>query len=261
MLLALGLDRVAGGLRRVFSPRLLAHLPGAGDPKALPARFRRFMLGLSRPPLERYLRWIAIFSGGEKEGLLAPEFARAAAGAAPLDFLRGPWAECGELGALARLPYVDTMTYLPCDINQKVDIASMACSLETRSPFLDHKLVELAARIPIEHRLRLTRRGLEGKLILKRAFASDVPGEILGRRKMGFGVPITQWFRGELRELARDTLEGARTVEAGWFRAEAVARLLGEHESGRADHGYRLWSLLMLELWYRRFVEGEGAAV
>jgi asparagine synthase (glutamine-hydrolysing) len=147
------------------------------------------------------------------------------------------------------------MSYLPGDINNKVDIASMAHSLETRSPFLDHKLAELAGTIPIDHKIRITTRGIVGKYILKNTFAREIPGTIRNRRKMGFGVPIAEWFRRDLRGLARDTLTDPRTVARGYFRPEVVEDLLEGHFEGRRDNGYRLWALLMLELWHRRFVD------
>jgi asparagine synthase (glutamine-hydrolysing) len=151
------------------------------------------------------------------------------------------------------------MTYLPCDLLVKVDIASMAHGLEARSPFLDHKVVELAGKIPIDRKLRLTRRGLEGKLILKDTFGHLLPRPILTRRKMGFGVPIASWFRGELKELLHDVLLSRTALERGYFNPKQLEQLVNEHTSGVRDHGYPLWSLLMLELWHRRFVDGVGA--
>ena len=123
----------------------------------------------------------------------------------------------------------------------------MAHSLELRSPFLDHDVVALGLALP-DH---LKTRGREGKVALRRAFAPDLPPEVADRGKTGFGVPLGRWFREELRELARDLLTGER----GWFRPEAVTRLLDEHESRHADHGHRLWCLLMLELWVREHIE------
>jgi asparagine synthase (glutamine-hydrolysing) len=123
----------------------------------------------------------------------------------------------------------------------------MAHSLELRSPFLDHVVVALGLALP-EH---LKVRGREGKVALRRAFAQDLPAQVAKRGKTGFGVPLGRWFREDLRELARDVL----ATDRGWFRPETVRRLLDEHESGRVDHGHRLWCLLMLELWVREHVE------
>ena len=150
------------------------------------------------------------------------------------------------------------MTYLPCDLLTKVDIASMAHGLEARSPFLDHKVMELAGRIPMRYKLRVTPRGLEGKLILKEAFGDLLPRPILTRRKMGFGVPIAAWFRGELKGMLHDILLSPRALERGYFVPYQVRALAQQHTDGVRDHGYRLWTLLMLELWHRRFVDGHS---
>jgi asparagine synthase (glutamine-hydrolysing) len=123
----------------------------------------------------------------------------------------------------------------------------MAHSLELRSPFLDHEVVELGLALPESLKVR----GRTGKIALRRAFAAELPADVAGRGKTGFGVPLGRWFRSDLRELARDVLPNDR----GWFRRETVNRLLDEHESGTADHGHRLWCLLMLELWVREHVE------
>jgi asparagine synthase (glutamine-hydrolysing) len=129
----------------------------------------------------------------------------------------------------------------------KADIASMAHSLELRSPFLDHEVVALGLALPNS----LKTSGREGKVALRRAFEVDLPFEVSGRGKTGFGVPLGRWFREDLRAAADDVLASDR----GWFRQETVQRLLSDHRSGRADHGHRLWCLLMLELWVREHVE------
>jgi asparagine synthase (glutamine-hydrolysing) len=148
---------------------------------------------------------------------------------------------------IAALQLLDVATYLPGDLLLKADIASMAHSLELRSPFLDHEVLALGLALPD----RLKTRGREGKVALRRAFAAELPPQVAERGKTGFGVPLGRWFREDLRELSRDVVARDR----GWFRADTVTRLLDEHESGRADHGHRLWCLLMLELWVREHVE------
>jgi asparagine synthase (glutamine-hydrolysing) len=166
------------------------------------------------------------------------------------------WAVDGLPAVNALLPHargitglqlLDVDTYLPGDLLPKADIASMAHSLELRSPLLDHRVVELGLALPSS----LKTRRLTGKVALRRAFARDLPPQVARRGKTGFGVPLGRWFREDLRELARDVLANDR----GWFRPAEVRSLLDEHESGRADHGHRLWCLLMLELWMREHVE------
>jgi asparagine synthase (glutamine-hydrolysing) len=122
----------------------------------------------------------------------------------------------------------------------------MAKSLELRSPLLDHHVVELGLALPPSL--------ASGKAALARAFAGDLPTETLSRSKTGFGVPLDAWFRGELRDAARDLLLGG--PDRGLFRRPELERLLREHDESRADHGHRLWCLCTLELWQRRYVDG-----
>ena len=150
--------------------------------------------------------------------------------------------------ALSRAQYADLKIWLPGDILTKVDRASMAVGLEAREPLLDHRLIEFAARLPANMRLR----GGSGKWLLKRALASRLPGEILHRRKMGFVTPVSAWFRGPLAAEAAAIARSAALAETGWFDGEAIDGLVRAHRSGRSDHGRLLWQLLMLEKSLRR---------
>ncbi|HXY86501.1 MAG TPA: asparagine synthase (glutamine-hydrolyzing) [Gaiellaceae bacterium] len=145
------------------------------------------------------------------------------------------------------LQLLDLETYLPGDLLPKADIGSMAHSLELRSPLLDHRVVELGLALPDS----LKTHGRTGKVALRHAFARELPHEVSGRGKTGFGVPLGRWFRTDLRELSYDVL----TTERGWFEPAEVRRLLDDHVAGRTDHGHRLWCLLMLELWAREHVD------
>ncbi|MGI8421998.1 MAG: asparagine synthase-related protein, partial [Gaiellaceae bacterium] len=146
---------------------------------------------------------------------------------------------------LTGLQLTDLRTYLPGDLLPKADLASMAHSLELRSPLLDRRVVELGLALP--DRLKLKSR--EGKQALRRAFADKLPAEIAARGKSGFGVPLADWFRGDLHELAAAALGGSTLVDPA-----AARRLLDDHKAGRADHGHRLWCLVMLELWHEAHV-------
>jgi len=146
---------------------------------------------------------------------------------------------------------------LPDDLLVKMDIASMAHSLEVRSPFLDHEVMEFAASLPPSLKLR----GLTQKYLLKRMMRGVLPEPVLRRGKRGFGVPIDHWLRHELREPAHDLLLGDRARERGYFRPEVVRRYLDEHVAGRGHHHHRLWALLMLELWHRTFVDSRPGSV
>jgi asparagine synthase (glutamine-hydrolysing) len=132
-----------------------------------------------------------------------------------------------------------------------VDIASMSVSLEARSPFLDHVLMEFAASLP--EKLKLRR--LTTKYLLKRVLTKIVPAENLVRRKMGFGVPIGYWFRGVMQPFLRATLLSDKALSRRMFKPEMVLHIIDEHVEGKADHSHRLWSLLMLELWFDRFID------
>nr|MBA3382836.1 asparagine synthetase B [Actinomycetota bacterium] len=141
--------------------------------------------------------------------------------------------------------------YLPDDLLVKADRASMANSLELRSPLLDHEVLTLGISLPDSLRLE----GRRGKAALRRAFAHLLPPELAERAKTGFGIPLGDWFRGPLRELAGDTLLGARTRARGQLRPSVVERMLSEHARGQHDHGHRLWCLLVLELWQRSWLD------
>jgi asparagine synthase (glutamine-hydrolysing) len=157
---------------------------------------------------------------------------------------------------LDSLLYIDSKTYLPGDILTKVDRMSMAVSLEARVPLLDHKLIEFVTRIPASMKLA----GFETKHLFKQAISDLVPAEIVNRPKQGFGVPIQQWINQQLRQRIRDTLNDPRTLQRGYVTREYVELLLDEHERGRRDHAMALWSLLMLELWHRQYVDRNSAA-
>ena len=143
------------------------------------------------------------------------------------------------------------MTYLPNDLLVKMDIASMSVSLEARSPFLDHHVMEFAASLPERFKLR----GLKKKYLLKKVLKKLVPEENLTRSKMGFGVPIGHWFRGAMQPFLRETLLSEKALGRGLFQPESVHRIVDRHIDGRNDHSNRIWSLLMLELWFQRFID------
>jgi asparagine synthase (glutamine-hydrolysing) len=250
-------DKCPSILKAFLSPRIWRNLPVSVEQKSLRRRAKKLILGLNLPPEERYLNWIAIFDEARKRALYSPEFSRKLDGAGPaIDFLLDAYRRAPHRDFVSRTSFVDMLTYLPCDLLTKVDIASMAHSLEVRAPFLDHKVVELAAGMPVSLKMR----GLNGKYILKKAFAELLPREIITRPKMGFGVPISRWFRTELSGFIRHILFDDKTVSRGLFSRQAVESLVDEHTTGVFDHGYRIWSLLMLELWFRTYIDAPGDA-
>jgi asparagine synthase (glutamine-hydrolysing) len=242
-------DRLPGLLRRMVAGRYWQKLPAPARQKSILRRFKRFVEVLGQSSQRRYLDWIAIFNESRRAALYSDGFLASLPDADPAEFLSAAFARAGRRDPVTATALADLVTYLPCDLMTKVDIASMAHGLECRQPFLDHRVVELAVRMPRRHKYRAGR----GKRILLEAFGDLLPKAIRRRGKMGFGVPLDAWFRGPLAEFARNVLLDSKTRSRGMFRPEAVAGLLEDHQTGRFDHSYRLWALLVLELWQRRW--------
>jgi asparagine synthase (glutamine-hydrolysing) len=151
---------------------------------------------------------------------------------------------------IERMQYADINFYLAEDILTKVDRAAMAVSLETRAPFLDPRVGQFAASIPVDYKLK----GKTGKVILKEAMKDLLPHNILHRPKKGFGIPIAEWLKGRLNGLMHEVLSPERLRSQGLFNGEYVQRLIREHESGAASHHKELWTLLVFQLWFDRFL-------
>lgn len=255
--------RVAPLFRRVPRPARGALRAGA---RLLPVSHRDFSFGFKagaflrgageRPPLD-HLLWMSSFSREEQRRLLTPgAWEEAEKGRwAEEPFLR-VWRESAGAPPLARSTHLDARTYLPDDILAKVDRASMSVSLEVRAPFLARELVEYAFSLPDRYRMR----GLTGKRILRDAVRDLLPERVIRRPKKGFGIPVAAWLNGPLRGLARDLLHPAALGRAGLVRPEVVEGLLEAHERREADHRKPLWTLLVLELWRRRHLEGRRGA-
>ncbi len=238
---------------RQLGRRTLERLaPRPHDRQSLLAGFRRFAEAAELPRHERHARWTGYFTEPEKRRLLAPEPLAALDGVPPSSELLRPYFEEGaDLDGAEAAVLADVAFYLPNDLLVKVDIATMAVSLEGRSPFLDHELMEFAARLPSRYKLR----GRALKAILKEAVRPWLPREILEKPKWGFAIPIGNWFRGELKDFLADSLLSGPSA-GGFFRKEEVERLIGEHQRGERDLGHHLWILLMFELWRREFLGG-----
>jgi asparagine synthase (glutamine-hydrolysing) len=152
---------------------------------------------------------------------------------------------------------IDQQTYLPDDLLTKMDIATMASSLEARSPLLDHELMQFAAALPAD--LKVRRR--HTKVILRSALRGWVPDEILDAPKRGLRLPLGDWFRGELRAFTREVLLDPRARGRGYFEQSYVRELLDRHANGVQDHSQGIWTLLMFELWHREFVDARQPAM
>ena len=190
------------------------------------------------------LRWSSYFTARQRRALWKQDYWQAAC-AGNSEAMLVDWFERGSGSFLDRTLYADLHSYLPGDLLVKADRMTMAASLEGRSPFLDHEIVEWAARLPDSLKLR----GGNRKYLLKKAFAGYLPAGVRSHRKQGFGIPLATWFRGPLAAWSRELLLGSGSRLNAWFDPAAIRRLLDEHAEARLDHGKRLYALCMLALW------------
>lgn len=212
---------------------------------------KRFLQAASLGKTERYFRWMSSFNREAKSGLYTDDFAEKISASNASAVLDKWFSAANGSGILDAALLTDQMTYLPNDLLVKVDIASMANSLEARSPFLDHKVIEFAASLPENLKMRR----FETKSLLKKVAARLVPREVIYRRKMGFGVPIGNWFRGEMKDFVRGVLLSERSLRRGIVKSEMLEKYVGEHTRAERDHAAQIWTLLMLELWFQRFID------
>lgn len=211
---------------------------------------QRFFSSAHEDKKARYFRWMSTFKPALKPDLYTSDFKAQLTG--QTSKLLDEWFDVANgTGILDATLLTDQMTYLPNDLLVKVDIASMANSLEARSPFLDHNVIEFAARLPENIKMR----GLRPKYLLKKVAARLVPREVVYRRKMGFGVPVGRWLRGEMSGFLRDTLLSQAALSRGVVKPEKLRQYVDEHVSGKFDHSFQVWSLLMMELWFQRFID------
>ncbi|MFM7316382.1 MAG: asparagine synthase (glutamine-hydrolyzing) [bacterium] len=224
-------------------------IPGSTDSKNVMQRIKRFLKVASMPERDRYAHWIGYFGQADKNKLYKKGFSELVDSADSLHWYERLVKSEPGLSAIERANLADIQSYLPYDLLVKVDIASMACSLEARSPLLDHKVLEFGARLPVEFKLQ----GKKGKQILRQAFSDLLPPENVNRRKAGFGVPVGDWFRGPMQEMLRQVLGSKSATIRGYLAGDEIDRLLHEHVSNRQDHTFKVWNLLMLELWHQEF--------
>ena len=230
---------------------LSAMLPDSINFRSRLRRIKRFFSGAVLPAQPRYLKWIGIFDDNLKKSIYSQDLMNFFYQANTLNFIKPFFNSSSGLSLIDTLLFTDTMTYLPNDLLVKVDIATMANSLEARSPFLDQKLMEFAAKLPAEYKMK----NFIKKYILKKAIKNLVPPENIYRKKMGFGVPIGNWFRNDLKNLLSETILSKASLGRGYFKPDALKNMLRLHVEEKADYSFQLWSLLMLELWHKRFID------
>ncbi|MCS6860271.1 MAG: asparagine synthase (glutamine-hydrolyzing) [Abditibacteriales bacterium] len=254
--------KIPAPLRRGILEPLRHLLPNSLNRRSRLRQVRRFLEVASQPMEQRYLRWVTTVTPEQKDALYTNEFRwqvgrltgwNVSTSQPPNlpTWLLDLFTQTDGLHPLDRTLFVDVNSYLPYDLLVKMDIATMANSLEARSPFLDYKVMEFAARLPAHYKLR----GTTLKYLLKKALRPLLPADNLHRRKQGFGVPVGDWFRSELKELLHDTVLSQRALQRGYFNGDALRQLVDDHVQRREDYTYQLWALLMLELWHREFVD------
>lgn len=231
-------------IRMLAQARFWQWLPGV-HPKSRLARFKRFQRSLSLDLAARYPSYVRLFSPGDLAAMFHEQFVLRT----DPQLIGDRWfsAFLDQRDPVTAAMAIDRVTYLPDDLLTKLDRAAMLHNLEVRSPFMDHELVQYAASLSAN---QLIGRGPKG--LLREAFGDDLPREVFARRKMGFALPIGEWFRTTLRELLHDHLFAADSFAAQHFNPSFLRNLVDEHESARADHSQRLYALVMLEIWWRQ---------
>jgi asparagine synthase (glutamine-hydrolysing) len=244
------------GLRRFMAAVANGVAPRA-DPQSLQMRIRRLGTSLSLTPTDRYARYMSYLDSDERDALYTAEYKELIGTSVAPAVINQPWEAASGKSIIDVMLEVDVETYLPGDLLVKMDIATMAHSVEARSPLLDHELMELAASIPPGLKVRRTR----GKAILRDAYRGYLPEKLLDRPKMGFAVPLAEWFRHDLRDYAREVLLDPRTSERGYFKPSCIEGMLRRHFDGQEDNSSRIWSLIVAELWHRDFVDRDRGAL
>lgn len=240
---------------KIAALKAAALMPGENAPHGLAWKARKFLDAvLNKNRSSTYMSTISFFKPDEKNALISDAFKNSLGSG--IDFaeknIKSLFEKAAGEDLINTLSYVDLHSYLPECLMTKMDIASMANSLEARSPFLDHKFVEFAFSIP--GNLKIKNFG-KTKWILKETFKDKLPKSVYARGKQGFGIPLGEWFRGELKDYWRGLCLSEKALSRGYFKQEEVFRLWDEHQSLKRDHGYRMWALLMLELWHNEFAD------
>jgi len=251
MNLAESYNRIPGMLKKALIEAPVGLLPTSELKRSRLRDAKRFLTAAKLQRNERYFKWMSTFDRNSKRGLYTDEFIERLGTADAGRFLDEWFAKANGSSILDANLLVDQMTYLPNDLLVKVDIATMANSLEGRSPFLDHNVIEFAASLPSS--MKMGR--FETKSLLKKVAARLVPKEVVYRKKMGFGVPVGNWFRGEMKGFLSDALLSEKALNRGIVRPERLRRYVSEHINGERDHAFQIWTLLMLELWFQRFID------
>lgn len=227
-------------------------IPEVSQQKSMLRYFKRFSEAAGDPPARRNFAWHCLFRKELKDDLYSGSMKCELKDYNSYTFMETVYQNAKAHDELDKILFTDIKTYLPFDLLVKMDIATMSHSLEVRSPFLDHELMEWTAKLPSGFKMHY----FMGKNILKKCFKNYLPCEILKRRKMGFGLPVADWLRKKpLNTFLKDHIISDKSIKRGFFNKQTIMRLINEHESLKVDHGYRLWALLILEIWHRVFID------
>jgi asparagine synthase (glutamine-hydrolysing) len=244
-------DKLSPLFRRVPAPakaaalKILSRLPRLDRPKLA-------LYALCQPDeTSRLVNWFPLFNPDMKAALLTDAFDAAQNGRSASDVFAECLARTDARDPLSRMLFLDTSLWLPDDLLARGDKTSMAASIEARVPLLDHKVVEFAATLPPQLKVKRLAR----KYLLKRVARSRLPAPILHRRKQGFPVPLSLWFRQDARAFVHDVLSPAALRRRGLFNPQYVQELIARNEGGEVDGGARLWALINVELWFRLFID------
>jgi asparagine synthase (glutamine-hydrolysing) len=240
--------KVPGFVRSGLIEPVVRSLPVSTKNLSFEYRAKRFVRSSKYDTITRHHSWFGSFTLDEQQRLLTSDVLNHSNGDIYAD-ARELLKLCDARNEIEQMQFLDINFYMAEDILTKVDRAAMSVSLETRAPFLDPRVGQFAASLPLEYKLR----GSEGKFILKRAVEGLLPADILYRPKKGFGIPIAAWLKGQLNPLMHDLLDKKRLDEQGLFNSGYVQTLITEHENGTASHHKQLWTLLVFQLWYDSF--------
>ena len=246
-------ERLPGLLRSAMHP-ILNRIPPTEKKKGLINRAKRFVEGMELPADLEHTRWMIFLQEAEKNKLYSNDVQDMLNGSDSFEFIRNYFNRVNTSDPLNRQLYVDIKSYLVDDILVKVDRMSMATSLETRVPFLDHRFVEFSATIPS----RLKLQGKNTKYLLKKAMEDVLPPQILNRGKEGFSIPIKNWLKEDLKPLMLEVLDQQKIKREGFFNANYVEQLKKEHLSGKENHSHRLWSMMVFGIWQDLYLRGES---
>lgn len=236
-------------MQNIFANQIVQRLPVSTKNMSIDFKLKQFLKGIPYKPAIRNQVWLGSFTKEEQEDIFAGDINHALSNFDPYDDIPKSYNGTKFRDSMDEIIYCYSHFYLADDILVKMDRASMATSLETRSPFLDVEFAEFVNRIPSKLKLN----GLTRKYILKKSMENKLPKEILYRKKKGFGIPLTKWLKKELKQTLLDALSPSRLNQSGLFNAKTIKTMLDDHFSGRKDNRKPIWTIFMFEMWKERF--------